>query len=40
MLTRRGIEINPEKCAAIMEMRSPTSAKEVQRLTGRIASLT
>jgi hypothetical protein len=40
MLTRRGIEINPEKCKAIMDMRSPTNAKEVQRLTGRIASLT
>ena len=40
MLTRRGIEVNPEKCKAIMDMRSPADAKEVQKLTGRIASLT
>jgi hypothetical protein len=39
MLTSRGIEANPEKCQAIIEMRSPTSAKEVQQLTGRIAAL-
>jgi hypothetical protein len=30
MLTSRGIEANPEKCKAIIEMRSPTSVKEVQ----------
>lgn len=29
MLTRRGIEANPEKCKAIMEVKSPTSIKEV-----------
>ncbi|GAU47711.1 hypothetical protein TSUD_177160 [Trifolium subterraneum] len=40
MLTRRGIKVNPEKCKAIMEMKSPASAKDVQKLTGRIASLT
>ncbi|GAU47368.1 hypothetical protein TSUD_403710 [Trifolium subterraneum] len=40
MLTRRGIEVNPEKCKAIMEMKSPANAKDVQKLTGRIASLT
>ena len=40
MLTRRGIEVNLEKCKAIMNMRSPADAKEVQKLTGRIASLT
>jgi hypothetical protein len=39
MLTSRGIEANPEKCKAIIEMRSPTSVKEVQQLTGRIAAL-
>ncbi|CAJ2657743.1 unnamed protein product [Trifolium pratense] len=39
MLTSRGIEANPEKCRAIIEMRSPTSVKEVQTLTGRIAAL-
>jgi len=39
LLTERGIEANPEKCAAIMAMRSPTSVKEVQQLTGRLAAL-
>ncbi|GAU44606.1 hypothetical protein TSUD_240980 [Trifolium subterraneum] len=39
MLTSRGIEVNPEKCQAIISMRSPTSLKEVQQLTGRIAAL-
>jgi len=39
LLTERGIEANPEKCAAIMAMRSPTSVKEVQQLTGRLTAL-
>jgi len=39
MLTERGIEANPDKCAAIMAMRSPTSVKEVQQLIGRMAAL-
>ncbi|XP_068477194.1 uncharacterized protein [Phaseolus vulgaris] len=39
MLTERGIEANPDKCAAIISMRSPTSVKEVQQLTGRMAAL-
>jgi hypothetical protein len=39
MLTKRGIEANPEKCQAIIKMRSPASVKEVQQLTGRIAAL-
>ena len=30
VLTERGIEANPDKCAAIIAMRSPTSVKEVQ----------
>jgi len=33
LLTERGIEANPEKCAAIIPMRSPTNVKEVQQLT-------
>ncbi|XP_057432163.1 uncharacterized protein LOC130724914 [Lotus japonicus] len=32
MLTSRGIEVNPDKGRAILEMKSPTSVKEVQRL--------
>ena len=39
MLTERGIEANPDKCAAIIAMRSPTSVKEVQQLIGRMAAL-
>src|ERR1044072_1811874 len=39
MLTERGIEANPDKCRAIMEMQSPSNVKEVQRLTGRIVAL-
>ena len=39
LLTERGIEANPEKCATIIAMRSPTSVKEVQQLIGRMAAL-
>ncbi|GAU22916.1 hypothetical protein TSUD_326890 [Trifolium subterraneum] len=39
LLTHRGIEANPDKRQAIINMRSPTSVKEVQQLTGRIAAL-
>jgi len=39
MLRERGIEANPDKCAAIITMRSPTSVKQVQQLTGRMAAL-
>jgi len=30
LLTEPGIQVNPEKCAAIIFMRSPISVKEVQ----------
>jgi hypothetical protein len=39
LLTRRGIEANPNKCKAVLGMSSPRSIKEVQQLTGRIAAL-
>jgi len=39
LLTERGLETNPDKCVAIMNMRSPTNVKEVQRLTRRMASI-
>jgi len=39
LLTERGIETNPDKCAAIINMRSPSNVKEVQRLTGRMTAL-
>ncbi|XP_061344701.1 uncharacterized protein LOC133290607 [Gastrolobium bilobum] len=40
MLTERGIEVNPDKCKAVIEMRSPQTIKEVQQLTGRLVALT
>ena len=39
LLTERGIEANPEKCAAILEMRSQISINEVQQLTRRMDAL-
>lgn len=39
MLTGRGIEANPDKYSAIINMRSPTTVKEVPKLTGRVAAL-
>ena len=35
----RGIEANPDKIKAVLDMSSPSSIKEVQHLTGRIAAL-
>jgi len=39
MLTQRGIKANPEKCKAIIEMRSPTTNKDVQCLIGRLTAI-
>ena len=39
MITHRGIEANPNKCTAILEIFSPTNVQEVQKLNGRLASL-
>jgi len=39
LLTERGIEVNPDKCTTIIGMRSPTTIKEVQQLTGRMTAL-
>ena len=39
MVSQRGIEANPEKVQAIIDMASPRTVKEVQNLTGRIAAL-
>nr|KYP72762.1 Retrovirus-related Pol polyprotein from transposon 17.6 [Cajanus cajan] len=38
LLTHRGIEANPDKCSTIISMRSQATVKEVQQLTGRMAS--
>jgi len=39
MLTHRGIEANPDKWQAVIEMQSPKTIKEVQRLIGRVMAL-
>ena len=39
MVSQRGIEANPEKVQAIINMSLPKTVKEVQKLTGRIAAL-
>ena len=35
----RGIEANPDKIKAVLDRLPPSNIKEVQRLTGRIATL-
>ena len=39
MVPHRGIEANPEKIKAILDMKSPLNIKEVQSLTGRVTAL-
>ena len=39
MVSKRGIEANPDKIRAILDMEAPTSIKDVQKLTGRLAAL-
>ena len=39
MVSHRGIEANSKKLKALVEMKSPSTVKEVQRLTGRVATL-
>ena len=39
MVCQRGIEANPEKVQAIINMALPKTVKEVQKLTGRIATI-
>ena len=39
IVNHRGIEVNPNKIKAVLDMPSPSGIKEVQRLTGRIAAL-
>ncbi|XP_016648937.1 PREDICTED: uncharacterized protein LOC107880912 [Prunus mume] len=37
---QRGIEANPEKIKAIIDMETPKTQKDIQSLTGRVAALT
>ena len=39
IVNHRGIEANPDKIKAVLDIPSPSGIKEVQRLTGRIAAL-
>ena len=39
IVNHRGIEANPDKIKAVLDMPSPSGIKEVQHLTGRIAAL-
>lgn len=39
MVNQRGIEANPKKIQALLDMTSPSKPKEVQSLTGRVAAL-
>ena len=39
MVHERGIEANPEKIKAILDLESPTTLKQAQGLIGRIAAL-
>ena len=39
MISHRGIEANPDKIQAILDMKPPQNTKEVQSLTGRVVAL-
>ncbi|XP_052189983.1 uncharacterized protein LOC127799804 [Diospyros lotus] len=39
MVNERGIEANPEKIRALLDMQSPTKTKKVQSLNGQVATL-
>ena len=39
IVNNRGIEENPDKIKAVLDMKPPSNTKEIQRLTRRIASL-
>ncbi|XP_075649645.1 putative mitochondrial protein AtMg00860 [Castanea sativa] len=39
MVSQRGIEVNPDKIQAIMEMAPPRNVKEVQSLNVKVAAL-
>ena len=39
MVSHKGIEENPDKIQAILDMKPPQNIKEVQSLTGRVAAL-
>ncbi|KAM2274239.1 hypothetical protein ACFX1S_044069 [Malus domestica] len=40
MISQRGIEANPKKIKAILDMKEPVTSKDIQSLTGKVAALT
>ncbi|KAM2710663.1 hypothetical protein EV2_048204 [Malus domestica] len=40
MISQRGIEANPKKIKAILDMKEPVTSKNFQSLTGKVAALT
>ncbi|KAM1441683.1 hypothetical protein ACFXTO_009764 [Malus domestica] len=40
MISQRGIEANPEKIKAILDIKEPVTSKDIQSLTGKVATLT
>ncbi|KAI5313508.1 hypothetical protein L3X38_042684 [Prunus dulcis] len=39
LVTQRGIEVHPNQIKAILNMKSPATTKEIQSLTGSVATL-
>ena len=39
IVTKRGIEASPEQIQAILNLEAPKTAKDIQKLTGRVAAL-
>jgi hypothetical protein len=39
LVSTKGIEVNPDKIKALIEMQDPVSVKDVQKLIGRVATL-
>ena len=39
LVSKRGVEANPEKIRVVLDMRPSTTVKDVQKLAGRIVSL-
>jgi hypothetical protein len=39
LVSTKGIEANPDKIRALVDMKDPVSVKDVQKLTGRVAAL-
>ncbi|KAM1446642.1 hypothetical protein ACFXTO_005838 [Malus domestica] len=40
MISQRDIEANPKKIKAILDMKEPVTSKDIQSLTGKLATLT